>query len=50
MQETVDGPDICPEPYANGTCGWATNDFMAALALGHKVVIIQPSKFSIKNY
>lgn len=27
-QELVDGPDICPEPLANGTCGWATNDFM----------------------
>ncbi len=28
VQETVDGPDICPEPYANGTCAWSTNDFM----------------------
>ena len=28
VQETVDGPDICPEPYANGTCSWSTNDFM----------------------
>eukprot|EP01052_Picozoa_sp_SAG31_P025001 SAG31_NODE_2165_length_6281_cov_2.028308_1_plen_112_part_00 len=28
VQELVDGPDICPEPFANGTCGWPTNDFM----------------------
>ena len=28
VQETVDGPDICPEPYANGSCATPTNDFM----------------------
>ena len=28
VQETVDGPDICPEPVANGTCAGPYNDFM----------------------